>query len=141
MKLFGLSFLLFILKWSAGKGFWYQLRVTDKSTFKKVITVERTRKKVGKCKLDITFVVKCREINLCPTITKVKRSKDMNKKVRNRYHRRLLLDEISNKHKRLKSLNKQLANETDTLNSNVTWMTSICINYSINIIITKYINK
>ena len=48
MNLFGLSFLLFILKWSAGKGFWYQLRVTDKRTFKKAITVERTHKKVAR---------------------------------------------------------------------------------------------
>ena len=44
MNLFQLSFLLFILKWSAGKGFWYQLQITDKLTFKKVITVERTQK-------------------------------------------------------------------------------------------------
>ena len=65
----------------------------------------------------------------------------MNNKVRNRYHRRLLLDEISNNYKRLKSLNKQLTSETDTLKSNVTWMISICISYSINIVITKYIEK
>ena len=82
---------------------------------------------------------------MSPTFTKVKRLKDMNKKVRNKYHRRLLLDEVSNKHKRLKSLNKQLTIETDTLKSNVTWMKSICcsswrlISYSINIVITKYI--
>ena len=55
----------------------------------------------------------------------------MNQKVRNRYHRCLLLDEISNKHKRLKSLNKQLASETDTLKSNVIGMKSIGISYSI----------
>ena len=101
----------------------------------------KEREKVEKYKLDITFLVKCQESNLCPTFTKVKRLKYMSKKVRNRYHRRLLLDEISNKHKRLKSLNKQLANETDTLHSNVTWMKSICISYSINIVITKYIEK
>ena len=65
----------------------------------------------------------------------------MNKKIRKRYHRRLLLHEISNKHKRLKSLNKQLASENDTPKSNVTWMKSICISYSINIVITKYIES
>ena len=53
MNLFGLSFLLFILKWSAGKGFWYQPWVTDKPTLKKIITVERKRKKIEKCKFDI----------------------------------------------------------------------------------------
>ena len=48
MNIFELYFLLFILKRSAGKGFWYQLPVTDKQTFKKIITVDRTRKKVEK---------------------------------------------------------------------------------------------
>ena len=57
----------------------------------------------------------------------------MNKKIRKRYHRRFLVDEISNKHKRLKSLNKQLASESDTPKSNVTWMKSIYISYSLNI--------
>ena len=141
MNIFELYFLLFILKRSAWKGFWYQLPLTGKQTFKKIITVERTRKKVEKWKLDINFLVKCRESNLYPTFTKVKRLKDINKKVRNRYHRRLLLDEISNKCKRLKSLNKQLASETDTLKSNITWVKSICISYSINVVITKYKEK
>ena len=65
----------------------------------------------------------------------------MNKKVRNRYHRCLLSDEISNIHKQLKSLNKQLPSETDALKSNVTWMKSICISCSINIVITNYLEK
>ena len=141
MNLNGLSFLWFILKWSAGKEFWYQLRVTDKSIFKKFVTVERTRKKVEKCKLGIKLLVKCRESNLCSTFIKVKRLKDLNKNIPNRYHRGLPLDEISNEHKRLKSLNKQLTNETNTFKSNVTWIKSICISYSINIVITKYIEK
>ena len=141
MNLNGLSFLLFIFKWSAGKRFWYQLRVTDKSIFKKFITVERACKKVEKCKLGIKFLVKCRESNLCPTFTKVKRLKNLNKNIPNRYHRGLPLDKISNKHKRLKSLNKQLTNDTNTFKSIVTWIKSICISYSINIVITKYIKK
>ena len=83
MNLFGLSFLLFILKWSAGKGFWYQLQVPDKPTFKKAITVEHTCKKVEKCKLDISFLVKCQDGNLQPTFTRVKRFKGMAKKTGN----------------------------------------------------------
>ena len=46
MNLFGLSFVLFILNWSAGKGFWYQLRVTDKPPLLRAIIAERSRKKV-----------------------------------------------------------------------------------------------
>ena len=37
----------------------------------------------------------------------------MSKKLRNTYQRRLLLDEISNKHEQFKSLTKQLTSETD----------------------------
>ena len=58
MNLFRLSFFLLILKSSAGKEFWYQLGVTHKPTFKKATTVERTRKKVENCKLDISFFSK-----------------------------------------------------------------------------------
>ena len=54
--------------------------MTDKPTFKKVITVERTRKKVEKCKLDIIFLVNCRDGNLQPIFTRVKSFKEMNKK-------------------------------------------------------------
>ena len=65
----------------------------------------------------------------------------MNKKVRDRYHERLLLDEILNKYKWLKSLNKQLTKKADTPKSNVTCMKTICISYSLNIVLTKYIEK
>ena len=57
----------------------------------------------------------------------------MDKKMRNKYYRRLLLDEISNKHKRLKLLNKQLEMETNISNDSTTWMKGICIRYSIDI--------
>ena len=63
--------------------------------------------------LDINFFVKCRDGNLQPTFTRVKRFNGMDKNIRKRYYRRLLLDEISNKLKRLKLLNKQLELETN----------------------------
>ena len=63
--------------------------------------------------LDINFFVKCRDGNLQPTFTRVKPFNGMDKNIRKRYYRRLLLDEISNKLKRLKLLNKQLELETN----------------------------
>ena len=93
MNLFGLSFILLFLKWSAGKRFWYKLRVTDNITHEKAITVECTKKiQIGK--LGISFLNKCRDGNVFPTFTKVKKFKDMEKKHHNRYYRRLLLDEV-----------------------------------------------
>ena len=70
--------------------------------------------------LDISFLVKCRDGNLQPTFTRVKRFNGMDKKIRKRYYRRLLLDEISNKRKRLKLLNKQLELETNLLDDSTT---------------------
>ena len=91
INVFGLSFILFFLKWSAGKRFWYRLRVTDNITYKKAITVECT-KKIEKGKLHISFFNKCRDGNVFPSFTKVKKFKDMEKEHRNRYYRRLLVD-------------------------------------------------
>ena len=136
----GLSFILFFLKWSAGKGFWYRLRVTDNITYKKAITV-KALKKFEICKLHISFWNKCRYGNVFPTFAKVKKFKDTEKKHRNRYYRRLLLDEISNKHKRLKQLNKQLDDDLYLVNNNANWMKSKCIVYSINILNDAYIKK
>ena len=65
----------------------------------------------------------------------------MDKKIRNRCYRRLLLDEISNKPKRLKLLNKQLEMETNILNGSATWMKGICIRYSINFTIISYVKN
>ena len=70
--------------------------------------------------LDISFLVKCRDGNLHPTFTRVKRFNGMDKKIRKRYYRRLLLDEISNKRKRLKLLNKQLELETNLSDDSTT---------------------
>ena len=65
----------------------------------------------------------------------------MEKEHRNCYYRRLLLDEISNKYKRLKQLNKHHDNDLYLLNNNATWMKSKCVIYSINILNDAYIKK
>ena len=103
--------------------------------------LEHTKKKIEKCKLDISFLNKCRDGNVYPTFTKVKKFKYMEKKHCNCYYRRLLLDEISNKHKLLKQLNKQLDDDLFLLNNNATLMKSKCVVYSTNILIDAYIKK
>ena len=45
MNLFELSFIWFILTWSARKTFCYNLRGTDIITYKIAVAVERTKKK------------------------------------------------------------------------------------------------
>ena len=65
----------------------------------------------------------------------------MDKKIQNRYYRCLLLDEVSNKHKRIKLLTKELEMETSILNDSTTWMKGICIRYNINIAIISYVKN
>ena len=50
----------------------------------------------------------------------------MERKHRTRYQRRLLLDEIGNKHKHLKQLNKQLHYKANKLNNKLTLDESFC---------------
>ena len=56
-------FFIVCSKMSTGKGFWYQLQVTGKPTFKKAIAVERTRKSLRNasliwiCQLNVEKVI------------------------------------------------------------------------------------
>ena len=70
-------FVLFILKRSAEKGFWYQIRVTDNPMSLRAIIVEWIRKKVEKFKLNIKLLTRCWDGNLYPRFTKFKRFKKM----------------------------------------------------------------
>ena len=65
----------------------------------------------------------------------------MERKHRTRYQRHLLLDEIGNKHKHLKQLNKQLHYEANKLNNKLTWMNRFAVTYSINIVMNTYKSK
>ena len=65
----------------------------------------------------------------------------MERKHCNRYQQRLLLDEIANKHKHLKQLNKQLDYETNIFNNKVTWTKRFSVTYSINIMMNTYKNN
>ena len=122
-------------------GFWYQLWATDKPRFLRGIIVDRIRKKVEKCKLDIKFLTSCQDGYLYQTFKKVKHFKDMERKHRNRYQRRFLLNKIPNKQNHLKQLNKHFDYNTDILNKKVTWMKDFADTYSIDIVMNTYASK
>ena len=63
----------------------------------------------------------------------------MNKRGHFKFCRKLLYDEISNKHKNLKELQKQQQESQNLLKNVVTWMKQKRITYSINCIISKYV--
>ena len=46
MHLFGLTFVLYLLKLSAGNGFWKNIRSADEQAYKVAVTFERLNKKL-----------------------------------------------------------------------------------------------
>ena len=69
ISLFGLSFLLFVLKLSTGTKFWFNLRNDNPVIYKKAVVVERFAKKISKQELDIQFLVTCRDEYVYPKFT------------------------------------------------------------------------
>ena len=48
MYLFGIAFVLYFLKLSDGRGFWYNIRTSDENVYKVAIDYEREAKKLNK---------------------------------------------------------------------------------------------
>ena len=114
MHIFSLAFILFVLKLSAGKGFWFNLRTTDFNNYKLAIKLERTTKKYEKCKLDIGFLCKCRDTNIVPKFTELNKFANFDNRTRLKFSRKFLFEEISRKYKRLHELSlkkEQLENK------------------------------
>ena len=101
MRIFGLVFISYFLKLSAGKGFWFHHRTTNFTVYKHAIRLERISKKVEKCKLDINFLSQCRDTNIIPNFTSLKKLKRINKRSHFKFCRKLLYDEILKKQKNL----------------------------------------
>ena len=95
--MFGISFLLFIMKMSAPKGIWYNLRTADPVAHKIAITYQRYYRKVMKAKLDLTFLLKCRDAKVYPTNVKWKILRKFKGKERTRYYERNLQKSIKEK--------------------------------------------
>ena len=79
------------------------------------------------------------DANIIPNFTNLRKLKQINKTSHFKFCRKLLYDEISNKHKNLKGLKKQQQESQNLLKDVATWMKQKCITYSINCIISKYI--
>ena len=80
----GITFLLFMFKLSDGKGFWYNLRLSDKNVYTQAIKIERLIKKVTRCECTVKFLYKFRDNDVFP---KFVRSRNINNQPlkKNRY--------------------------------------------------------
>ena len=92
------------LKLSDGSGYWQTLRRSDETTYKKAVKLKRIRKKLVRCELAIRFLTKCRDTNLFPKFTRWKNANGMDPRSRNRYRRKVILDEIKSKHQEVRQI-------------------------------------
>ena len=102
MSLFGLTFLLYFLKLSAGNGFRNNLRNADKKLYKETIKVERLLLNLKKYECNLSFLIKCRDANVYPKFVRFKNLQNKPYEIKNRYYRHILLDEIASKSKSIR---------------------------------------
>ena len=72
MQIFGLTFILYLLKWSDGNGFWSNYRISDENSYKQAVKLQKLQKKLIRCELSIKFMTKCRDTNVFPKFTRWK---------------------------------------------------------------------
>ena len=135
MHLFGLTFILYYLKWSDGNQFWNKYRQSDEESYKQAVKLQRLEKKLIRCELAIAFMSKCRDTNVFPKFTRWKNANQKAVKDRNKYRRKVLLDEIRNKHSQLRQMKNEVKAESTMLYSNMTFMKKWMVKRSIQIII------
>ena len=115
MQIFGLCFILYFLKLSDGNGFWFNFRRSDDRKFKEAVKVQRLRKKMVRCELAIQFLVRCRDAGVYPKFSRWKNANNKDPKTRDRYRRKVLLDEIRAKHLELRAHRIAVAKAEDIL--------------------------
>ena len=131
MHIFGLTFILYLLKWSNGNGFWSSYRDTDNESYKKAIKTQRIFKKLMRCEQAIKFMKQCRDANVFPKFTRWKIVNGKSEKIKSSYRRKVLLDEIRTKNELLRELKAELSNESDELYRNMTFMKKWMVKQSI----------
>ena len=131
MQVFGLSFVLFFLKLSDGSGYWMNLRRSDESRYKNAVKVQRIRKKLIRCELAIQFLARCRDTNVFPKFTRWKNANNKDAKTRERYRRKVLLDELKKKHQEVKTLRDTVKTAETDLYAAMTFIKKNVLKWSI----------
>ena len=131
MQIFGLAFILYYLKWSDGSGFWENYRNSDEDSYKQAVKIQRLEKKLVRCELAIQFMTKCRDANVFPKFTRWKNTNTKAIKDRNRYRRKVLVDEIRDKHQQLRKMKDDLQTEASKLYDGMPFMRKWMIKKSI----------
>ena len=115
------------------------LRNADFNLYRKAVTVEREKKKLKRNEANLSFLIKCRDENVFPKFVKWKNTKYLDKHLKYKYHRKILLDEISIKHKEIR-INRQILDQKEAiLKENSTFIRRFVIEHAIDKAVTKSI--
>ena len=104
MNLYGLTFVLYYLKLSDGHGFWRNIRLSDPDCYRAAVDLERASKKLSKAKLNLVFLYNCRDEDLHPKFTRWRNFNNLDDRSQKKAYRKVLKDEIRNKHKLINKL-------------------------------------
>ena len=107
MKIFELV-LLYLLKLFGTNNFWSNLRSTDSRTYRTARHFQRTRLKLTKCDLDISFLKACTLKGITPKFTNWKTLKHLKFKERFREQKRILHNALREKYRKKKTLSNTL---------------------------------
>ena len=141
MFMFGIAFMLYLIKISAPKGIWYNLRTADPVAHKVAITYQRHYRKVMKAQADIQFLKKCRDAEVYPTNVKWKILRKLKPYERLQYHKRNLKREIDARHETLRNLQKDNNTIDANLKQSLTWMKYMVFKISINRLLENELAK
>ena len=87
---------------------------------------------MSKQELDIKFLVNCGDEYVYPKFRRWKNVKSNSVKHMNRFYPKILLDEISNKHRSLNEIRKQYQIAVDDLNGRLTYFKQYALKIAIN---------
>ena len=142
MFIFGVCFVLYLVKLSAGKGFWTNLQKSDPVTHKLAVQYQRSLRRLSKAELDRAFLRDCKKAEVYP---KFVRWKNINQMKRNRrrqtFHKLLLNEAIKEKNTDISNLRQTTAQLKTAIFEKTTWMKAQLIVVSVNRFLSSEKNK
>ena len=130
ISIFGITIVLYFIKiFSGSRNYWSNIRSTDPSLHAAATTYQKLYFKTEKARLDILFLVKCRDNNITPKFVRWKNLKSKRMKLRHSYHRKILKDTIKDQRQSLKQLKSQLDEQERIISAQTTWLKKAILKY------------
>ena len=125
-----------MLKLSAGKGFWKNLRNDDEPSHKIAVIYERVCKKLQAAEYALKFLIQCCDEDISPKFRRWKNLRKLSVSKKKKRYKKILFDEINNKHKLIEQLRQEKVEAEENL-KRVTWLKRSVVKY----IVDNYLKR